>query len=607
MIHDRTPSESAAEPTPRKHRIPLWRLSLCKVLALLLCIACTLTPGHAQPPIPVTAGSYATVDERTLYVQGGITALVNNSLTLTNQLYALDLTREWNASNPPWMSVAISSGTSPMMWGHSMAYSKATNSLIVWSTASKPALYTYSLTGNAATVIQKPLPGKHTGFIKLKAVTDPNTGVVYLPSGMNNGTEMAVYHPTNGTFTSVAMASPMVMTTAVAYYSVVWSTLRNSMILYGGFFIFDEKEGNPYLIEFSPRTAAWSRIPTTGENPGDIAAHCMVSAHNGTKLIVFGGYTIGKQVLGSIYILDVGSMVWTRGQNTEPSMIRSDMACTVAGDSFIAWGGEYIGERIAGLGTPIIYNLKTNTWTTQFSPFPQSSVSPSTSAAMSPSPTDSADVGGSKYGNAAGVGAAVGVAIVFVAFLGFWLFKRYSRSRKQPSSRNSIAKEVTMTDMGKAGSKAEQHEVPEGSLQAPQAVPGGNVYQHVPTFVGVYPYTTPASGELPTTSTGSGQLPQAPLFMGQYHPQSPVVGQYLYNPASASEYRPPPMSPSAYPLPPTPGGEDDELHDQRLREQLEVLQAQQEVQYWTQQEQLRRFRSHQQEQLRMLQQQLKPK
>ena len=64
-------------------------------------------------------------------------------------------------------------------------------------------------------------------------------------------------------------------------------------------------------------------------------------AHNGSKLIVFGGYTIGKQVLGSIYILDVQTMVWTRGQNTDTSMIRSDMACTVAGDSFIAWGGEY--------------------------------------------------------------------------------------------------------------------------------------------------------------------------------------------------------------------------------------------------------------------------
>ncbi|KAF9952847.1 hypothetical protein BGZ72_005879 [Mortierella alpina] len=342
MIHDRTFSEASVDLTPRSHRIQRWKATVCKALAIILCIACAFSPVHAQRPFPATAGAYATVDEKTLYVQGGITSIVNGSIVgETNQLYALDLTREWNATNPPWTSVAVSTGTSPILWGHAMTYSKATNSLIVWSSFLKQALYTYSLTNNASAVTQKPLPAKYSNFMKLKAVTDPNTGDVYVPSGMNNGTEMAVYHPNNGTFTSVAMASPMVMTNAVAYYSVVWSTQRNSMILYGGFYYFDDTEGNPYLIEFNPRTAAWSRIPTTGENPGDIAAHCMVPAHNGSKLIVFGGYTIGKQVLGSIYILDVQTMVWTRGQNTDTSMIRSDMACTVAGDSFIAWGGEY--------------------------------------------------------------------------------------------------------------------------------------------------------------------------------------------------------------------------------------------------------------------------
>ncbi|KAF9983905.1 Multiple epidermal growth factor-like domains protein 8 [Mortierella antarctica] len=608
MIHDCTPSDSGAEPTPRKHRrIHIWKPSFCKVLTLLLCIACAFTPARAQSPIPVTAVAYTTVDEKTLYIQGGIISIVNGSVTGdTNQLYALDLTREWNATNPSWTSVAIGSGTSQVLWGHSMTYSKATNSLIVWSTVLKPAVYTYSITSNASTVTQKPLPAKHTGFMKLRAVTDPNTGLVYLPSGMNNGTEMAVYHPSNGTFTSVAMASPMVMTTAIAYYSVVWSTLRNSMILYGGFNIFDEKEGNPYLIEFNPRTASWSRILTTGENPGDIAAHCMVSAHNGTKLIVFGGYTIGKQVLGSIYILDVQTMVWSRGQNTDPSMIRSEMACTFAGDSFIAWGGEYLAQRIEGLGTPIIYNIKSNTWTTEFSPFTQSRVRPSTSATTAPSPTDSPAVAGPKYGSAAGVGAAVGAAIVFVSFLGFWLYRRYSRHRKQ-SRPDSIAKETASGNTDDAGPKAEGHEISQGSLPTPQTIPGGNVFQHVPTFVGEYPYTTLAAAHSQPTPAGTEQFPQAPLVMGQYQPQSPVVAQYLYNPASTSEYQPPPVSPAVYHLPPTPSGEDDEFHDQRLREQIEVIQAQQEVQYWTQQEQLRRLRNQQQEQLRMLQQQLKPK
>ncbi|KAF9567050.1 Multiple epidermal growth factor-like domains protein 8 [Mortierella alpina] len=611
MIHDHTPGDGGVEPTAKNHRIPLWKPSVCKVLALLLSIACTFTPAHAESPVPVTAGAYATVDEKTLYVQGGISAMVNGSITgQTNQLYALDLTQEWNATNPPWRSVPVSSGTSPILWGHWMAYSKATNSLVVWSPSVKPVLYTYSITTNASVITQKPLPAKHTKFEKLKAVTDPNSGLIYVPSGMNNGTEMSVYNPSNGTLTSVAMASPMVMTNAVAYYSAAWSTQRNSMILYGGFFYFDEKEGNPYLIEFDPRTGSWSRIPTTGEGPGDIAAHCMVSAHNGTKLIVFGGYTIGKQVLGSIYILDVQTMVWTRGQNTDPTMIRSDMACAVAGDSFIAWGGEYLAQRIEGLGTPIIYNIQANTWTAQFSPFTRSRVSPSTLATTTPSPTDSPAVASPTYGQAAGVGAAVGVAIVFISFMGFWLFKRYSRRSKQSSSPGSVAKEAAVAFTGNAGSKAEEHEISERSVPAPQTIPGGSVGQHVPTFVGEYPYNTAAATQLPATpatSSGNEQFSQATIVMGQYQPQSPVVGQYLYSPASPSEYQPPPMSPAAYHLPPTPSGENDEFHDQRLREQIEVIQAQQEVQYWTQQEQLRRLRNQQQEQLRMLQQQLKPK
>lgn len=229
---------------------------------------------------------------------------------------------------------------------------------------------------------------------------------------------------------------------------------------------------------------------------------------------------------------------------------------------------------------------------------------------MAPSPTNSPVVAGPNYGSAAGVGAAVGVAIVFVSFLGFWLYKRFSRRCKQSSvqdsvAKDSVAKATASAHTGHAGSKAEEHEQLEGSLPTSQISPGGNAYQDVSNLAGEYPYTIPATGQ--TTNAGAQQLPLAPLIMGQYQPQSPIVGQYLYNPASASEYQPPPMSPTVYHLPPTPSGENDEFHDQRLREQIEVIQAQQEVQYWTQQEQLRRLRSQQQEQLRMLQQQLKPK
>ncbi|KAF9952846.1 hypothetical protein BGZ72_005878 [Mortierella alpina] len=135
---------------------------------------------------------------------------------------------------------------------------------------------------------------------------------------------------------------------------------------------------NPFLIEYSPATSSWKRLATKGVSPGSLVSHCMVPAYNGTKMIVFGGALYpdvvkmvdGKippaAIQGSIYILDIQSLTWTNGTGTDPQYIRSDMACGVSGDNFVAWGGEVHGQDIEALGTPIIYNLKTNNWTTEF-------------------------------------------------------------------------------------------------------------------------------------------------------------------------------------------------------------------------------------------------
>ena len=61
-------------------------------------------------------------------------------------------------------------------------------------------------------------------------------------------------------------------------------------------------------------------------------------------MIVFGGrYTSGVDS-GSIYILDVKTMVWTQGTDADPSQNRTGMACTVAGDNFVAWGGKMAAD-----------------------------------------------------------------------------------------------------------------------------------------------------------------------------------------------------------------------------------------------------------------------
>ncbi|KAG0219625.1 hypothetical protein BGX33_001797 [Mortierella sp. NVP41] len=99
---------------------------------------------------------------------------------------------------------------------------------------------------------------------------------------------------------------------------------------------------------------------TSGSVPGPSTASCMVSAHNGTKIILFGGQR-GKILLGDLHVLDVRTLVWTKEHAVDPTENRSHMACAVGGDSFIVWGVRLSKTTVqAGMnsGTPLVYNLR---------------------------------------------------------------------------------------------------------------------------------------------------------------------------------------------------------------------------------------------------------
>lgn len=55
-------------------------------------------------------------------------------------------------------------------------------------------------------------------------------------------------------------------------------------------------------------------------------------------MILFGGNR-GTVMSGTIYILDVLSMTWSQGRNTQA---REGATCSVSGDYFIAWGGTTV-------------------------------------------------------------------------------------------------------------------------------------------------------------------------------------------------------------------------------------------------------------------------
>lgn len=58
------------------------------------------------------------------------------------------------------------------------------------------------------------------------------------------------------------------------------------------------------------------------------------------KMILFGGTGLNGIAQADIHILDLVTSTWTTGKSAEANQARTNMACAVAGDSFIAWGGE---------------------------------------------------------------------------------------------------------------------------------------------------------------------------------------------------------------------------------------------------------------------------
>ncbi|KAF9950860.1 hypothetical protein BGZ72_007558 [Mortierella alpina] len=277
--------------------------------------------------------AFATLDEKTFYIQGGFI----NHQQKSNQFFALDLTQQsWTVTNPPWKPLSLGSGpqSAPSTSDHTMAVSKDKQRLIVSNPSG--AMSTYNITSDSwlAPHILAQSPAS-TGIHQ--AAMDPSTGYVYIPSGSNNGASMMVYNPDDGTALTAPMP-PAAGQQGLSFFGAAWSTVRQSIVLYGGL---DSAGLYSHLIEFQPANSQWVNLKAVGPSPGDVSAPCVVPAYGGAKLIVFGGISTELfSTLGGIYILDVLSLSWKKGTNIDPSQNRTGMACTVAGDNFVVWGGN---------------------------------------------------------------------------------------------------------------------------------------------------------------------------------------------------------------------------------------------------------------------------
>ncbi|KAF9110693.1 hypothetical protein BGX27_006003 [Mortierella sp. AM989] len=380
------------------------------LLYILLNLKLTVILTSAQVPHSAASAAYATVDERTLYIFGGNSKEVGWG----TQFFSLDLTKSgWDVTNPPWTPLSIGSITMSYAVYNTMTISKTQYSLILWSYTGKVSAFDIQGGSRSQVLQDRDFTREISGGNLSTSVADPSSGIIYVPY-FNDSMEMVEFNPATLLQQSLPVSNdiPGVLDS----YGVVWSTKRKSIILSGGK---STLSPNNKLVEYVPSLSNWKVLNTTGPFPGELTGHCMISAYNGSKIIVFGGYPIHPD----IYILDMEELRWTKGESVDPALARYKMVCSVSGDNFLAWGGTKnpIGGLSEHMGTsPIIYNIKDNKWTTQYiiSLPPIITESPSIPVAQVPS-----------------IGALVGgtvSAFVAVVAISAFMYRRHVRKRQTP-------------------------------------------------------------------------------------------------------------------------------------------------------------------------------
>ncbi|KAF9105711.1 hypothetical protein BGX27_009495 [Mortierella sp. AM989] len=200
--------------------------------------------------------AYVTLDESTLYIKGGMRADGSSS----NQFYSLDLTKDWDVSNPPWKPLNLGVGSRMPPYGphHSLVISKDKKSLIYW--AIEHGIYVYDIASDSW-VSQYPASNATSQWGGLRAVASPYTGLIYVPSGGDSGNTMLEIDLAMNITRGSTMPAKL---KGVSNYSIVWCTVRGTFLLFGGEFYHPElafaHPPNTAFYQYFPITQEWTEI-----------------------------------------------------------------------------------------------------------------------------------------------------------------------------------------------------------------------------------------------------------------------------------------------------------------------------------------------------------
>ncbi|KAF9985715.1 hypothetical protein BGZ75_002643 [Mortierella antarctica] len=394
-----------------RKRLPLLKLPFALGLLFLYTIALA---ADAQAPVGSRRMGFTQLDS-ILYIQGGF------DTSTTGQFVALDLSKSWSASAPAWTTLRDGHSTSHLALASVSAAASGGRStagiIIAMGGINNPPFFnSYELSSGAWNNIAGLRPPYPT-LEGHAAVSDPNTGLVYMIGGnsTNAFNQVSVYDPKSQAMVSQHSAT---VATSLTDVGAVWSTARNTILTFGGSRAppADTKGlGGADLDEYDPTSKTWKTMSTSGDIPPARLDHCMVASEDGSTIVLFGG-SDGNTYFDSIYILDVSSGKWKKGQSAP--VTRTRMACGFHSHQFVAWGGSSGGSRTTMLNNlPIIYNLNDDKWTDEYSATEQPAKSSNT-------------------------GTIVGVLVVIILIgvgAGLFIIRRRRRTREQAALQEDAA------------------------------------------------------------------------------------------------------------------------------------------------------------------------
>ncbi|GJJ68518.1 hypothetical protein EMPS_00864 [Entomortierella parvispora] len=376
-------------------------------LATLCSTLCSIVQSQGFQPTTAWGSASAFVEGQTFVIQGGS----NGTFTIP-QTFSIDLSSSWDISSVPYRRLL----DGPSDYKHSASL---LNDHKNWFVLSNGTGLEYTIPPDTWRSLGGSAEVSRTRG--LGAATDPDTGMIYVPNGFlvnATTTQMFQFDVINNVLNSVDMHPALVN---MVSYAIAWSGQAKKMFLFGGA-VSGTNNVNGAMYSWDPING-WALLSPQGTVPSPRRSACMVPAYNGQKMILFGGLTDeSNSVLSDIYILDTASLTWSKGKDAGVASARAECSCAMTNDLFVVWGGGGVNTVISSNLT-IIYNARTDSWQTNFSPMPVSD--PSAPWASSPGALN----GKRNIGIIVGPVAAAVVVIALV--VGFLYGRRRQRQRSQ--------------------------------------------------------------------------------------------------------------------------------------------------------------------------------